>query len=165
MVKLSVGTRIHLPTLLVIPSQPSSFLHQLILIAGVTKQVPITKDGVTEQSSFRWGGDKKMFVICLSESAEVLMQGLEYCITHVTAELQRSQTLTQLRSSPPLYSLCHTFTLSLFHFCCLLPFASLFSALLPQLFHCMPSFSLNFFLALFQLNDTGEVFILTVIHL
>lgn len=67
------------------------------------------------------GGNKKMVVICLSESAEVLMQGLER-ITHVAAELrQRSQTLPQLRSSLSLYLLSHTFAPSDFHFCRPLP--------------------------------------------
>lgn len=61
----------------------------------------------------------KMFVICLSESAEVLMWGLECSITRADVEMvQHSQTLTQLQPPPPsLLSLHHTFSLSPFHFC------------------------------------------------
>lgn len=61
MLKLSVGTAIHLSTLFVIPSQPSRFLHQsfqLILIAGVTKQaqVHIIMEHGAVIVQMRWGG-------------------------------------------------------------------------------------------------------------
>lgn len=66
------------------------------------------------------GESGKMLVICLSESAEVLMRGLEYSITRAAAEMvRRSQALTQLQPPPPPYSLCITLFLSvsLFRFC------------------------------------------------
>lgn len=84
------------------------------------------------------GESGKMSVISLSESAEVLMQGLEYSITRAAAKMvQRSRALTQLQLPPPPYSLCITLLLSvsLFHFCAVfshsLTHTSLFLGLSP----------------------------------
>ena len=76
------------------------------------------------------GGDSgKMPVICLSESAEVLMQGLEDSITRAAAKMvPRSRALTQL--PPPPYSLRIT-VFTLYH------------TLRPSLFHFSPSLSLT----------------------
>lgn len=70
-----------------------------------------------QQSSFgrgTWGKSGKMSVICLSESAEVLMRGLEYRITRAAAEtVQCSQAVTATATTPCLLPLYHTFSLCL----------------------------------------------------
>lgn len=76
----------------------------------------------------------KMSVICLSESAEVLMRGLEYSFTRAAAEMvHRSQALTLSTnySFHPLHtpSVSHFFSPSLSHS---LTHTSLFLGLSPQ---------------------------------
>lgn len=84
------------PPSLFFPCQSSSFLSILsINLDRVWKhECRFHKRRGARSGHHSDGGNKKMFVICLSEWAGVLMQGLESCITNVAAERrQRSQTL------------------------------------------------------------------------
>lgn len=88
-------------------------------------------------------------VICLSESAVVLMQRLEHSITHaaVAAEMvQHSKASTQ--SKPPPYSLCHFF-LHLSVFCIVFSHSLTFS--IPWLLTSVLNYTAFLFLILCSL--------------
>lgn len=79
--------------------------HDHMVISSAHDKVPGTRGhfALPEQE----GESGKMAVICFSESAEVLMHGLECIITRAAAEmLQRPRALTQLQHPPPPCSLC-----------------------------------------------------------
>lgn len=157
MLKLSVGTGIHLPTLLVIPSQPSRFLHQsfqLILIAGVTKQaqVHITMECGAVMVQVRWGGGGGVgggIKRCLS-SAEVLMSGLEESISLLLLSRGSVGRLSHSYSSSPIFTLsvtlwpCHLFTSVVFSHSHVSLFSGLFASYWTACLHCFSWFTVGF---------------------